>query len=221
MDICDECISKTTSPTEPRWAHLLNRNDVVVLDTQTSGLDADDEVTDVAVIDTHGEVLLHDLRALGAKSYADVHRPLMRVLKRASIICGYNLAFDLKMIRQSAARRGLDATIDAETVCIMEEYAEDHTPDGRWLKLEEAARREHAQCGGAPHRPLTDARQTLGIMCKVVARERVARGLPSGDALAPNYSGLSLGKIEGEQRGPRAGREHPSDMELTEDDIPF
>ena len=39
---------------------------------------------------------------------------------------------------------------------------------------------------------LNDVRLTLGIMCKVVARERRARGLPIGDALAPNCSGTSL-----------------------------
>ena len=120
----------------------------------------------------------------------------MRVLERASIVCGYNLAFDMKMIQQSAARRGLDATIDAETVCIMEEYAEHYTPDGRWQKLEEAARREFVRVGGAPHRPLTDVRLTLGIMCKVVARERATRGVPSGDARARSYSGVSLVKDE-------------------------
>ena len=189
LNICSDCEEEqrksppcpATTLSRARWEYLLNRADVVVLDTQTNGLDAD--VTDVAVIDTHGDVLLHDLRALGAKTYADVHRPLMRVLKRASIICSYNLAFDIKMIQQSAARRGLDATIEGETVCIMEEYAEHYTPDGRWPKLEEAARREYVRVGGAPHRPLTDARLTLGIMCRVVARERVARGVPSGDAL--------------------------------------
>ena len=92
------------------------------------------------VVDTHGRVLLHDLRRRGASSYADVHGPLMRVLKRASIICVYNVDFEMKMIRQSAERHGLDATLDAETVCIMQEYADHYSADGRWSKLEDAAR---------------------------------------------------------------------------------
>ena len=192
---CAECEKKYQTPQEPpepRWAHLLNRDDVMVLDTQTNGLDADAEVTDVAVVDTHGRVLLHDLRRRGASSYADVHGPLMRVLKRASIICVYNVDFEMKMIRQSAERHGLDATLDAETVCIMQEYADHYSADGRWSKLEDAARGEFVSVGGAPHRPLTDVRLTLGIMCAVVARERRKRGVASDDTRAPNYSGVSF-----------------------------
>ena len=84
---------------EPRWAYLVNRDDVMVLDVSTFGsLDNQAEVTDAAVIDTHGNVLLTDLRAravralppnhmLATPRYHDVLGPLMRVLKRASIIC--------------------------------------------------------------------------------------------------------------------------------------
>ena len=39
FDLCDECKSKeeVRTPPEPRWAHLLDRDDVLVLDTQTTG----------------------------------------------------------------------------------------------------------------------------------------------------------------------------------------
>ena len=174
VEYCDECKKKEqqTRPPEPRWAHLLDREDVVVLDTQTTGLDADAAVVDVAVINTRGRVLLYDLRALGATSYRDVHGPLMRVLERASTICVYNAGFDMQMIEQSARRHGLDATIDANLVCIMEEYANFYTDNGRWPKLEKAAGAEGVSVGGARHRPLTDARLVLGLMRAVVARER-------------------------------------------------
>ena len=160
------------SPPEPRWAHLLDRDDVLVLDTPTTGLDADAEVTDVAVCNTRGRVLLHDLRRVGATGYRDIHGPLMRVLKRASTVCVYNSGFDLQMIEQSAARHRLDATIGADVVCIMEEYAEHYTNDGRWLTLTRAAATESVSVGGARHHPLTDVRLTLGLMRAVVERER-------------------------------------------------
>ena len=174
--LCDECKKKQEPkhqpPPKPRWAHLLDRDDVLVLDTQTNGLDADAEVTDVAVINTRGRVLIYDLRRAGATSYRDIHGRLMRVLDRASTVCVYNAGYDMQMIEQSAARYGLDVNIDADVVCIMEEYANLYTNDGRWPKLENAAATEGVSVGGARHRPLTDARLTLSLMRAVVERER-------------------------------------------------
>ena len=170
--LCDKCDKKLQTPPEPRWAYLLDRDDVLVLDTQATGLDADAEVTDVAVINTRGRVLLYDLRRAGATSYRDIHGPLMRVLDRASTVCVYNAGFDMQMIEQSAARHGLDATIGADVVCIMEEYANLYTDDSRWPKLDKAAAAEGVAVGGARHRLLTDARLTLDLMRAVVERER-------------------------------------------------
>lgn len=193
--LCDECEEKRRAPPNPRWAHLLDRHDVLVLDTQTTGLDADAEVTDVAVIDTRGQVLLHDLRREGATCYRDIHDPLMRVLGQATTVCVYNAGFDLQMVEQSAARHGLDATIGADVVCIMEEYADLYTADGRWSKLDDVAAAEGVSVGGARHRPLTDARLTLGLMRAVVERERA------------------------HVRRDRLEQKH--EVLLTEDDIPF
>ena len=145
--LCDKCEKMLQTPTDPRWAHLLDRHDVLVLDTQTTGLDADAEVTDVAVIDTHGRVLLDDLRREGATSYRDIHGPLMRVLGQASTICVYNAGFDMQMIEQSAARYGLDATVGADVVCIMQEYADLYTADGRWSNLDSVAAAEGVSIG--------------------------------------------------------------------------
>ena len=197
FDLCDECKRKeeVRTPPEPRWAHLLDRDDVLVLDTQTTGLDADAEVTDVAVIDTRGRVLLHDLRRGGETSYRDIHRRLMRVIERASIICVYNSGYELQMIKQSATRHGLDATIGADVVCIMEEYAEHYTNDGRWPTLAKAAAAEGVSVGGARHHPLTDVRLTLGLVRAVVDRERAQ---------------AKREQVEAER-----------DVLLTEDDIPF
>ena len=165
---------------------------MLVLDTQTTGLDADAEVSDVAVINTRGRVLLYDLRHAGTTSYRDIHGPLMRVLDRASTVCVYNAGFDMQMIEQSATRHGLDATIGADVVCIMEEYANLYTNDGRWPKLDKAAAAEGVSVGGARHRPLTDARLTLGLMRAVVERERA-----------------------------QAKPEQTEAVELAEDDLPF
>src|SRR6185437_1044792 len=51
-----------STPTGQAWAReLLTRDDWVVLDTETTGLDAGAEVIDLAVLDRNGTVLLETL----------------------------------------------------------------------------------------------------------------------------------------------------------------
>lgn len=91
------------------WPKLLNRRDVLILDTETTGLGTKAEVIEVAVIDTTGRCLfeslslpqgsvssgaysLHGLsrerlEEAGAPAWSEIHKDLMKVLRRASCAC--------------------------------------------------------------------------------------------------------------------------------------
>ncbi len=43
------------------WSQLLNRSDVLILDTETTGLGAQDEIVELAIIDTNGTVKFDNL----------------------------------------------------------------------------------------------------------------------------------------------------------------
>ena len=110
------------------WPKLLNRRDVLILDTETTGLGTKAEVIEVVVIDTTGRCLfeslslprgpvssraysLHGLsrerlEEAGAPAWSEIHKDLMKVLRRASCVLAWNAPFDRKMLRQTAKRAG-------------------------------------------------------------------------------------------------------------------
>ena len=49
------------------WPGLLGRDDVLILDTETTGLGRDAEVIEVAVINTRGAQVLHSLGAAAGR----------------------------------------------------------------------------------------------------------------------------------------------------------
>ena len=110
------------------WSALLDRHDVLILDTETTGLGQRDEVVEVAVTNTRGEVLFNELirpiceigesatrihgitNAMVAvrPSYRHLHDQLMQVLGPASAVCAWNAPFDRRLLEQSASRYGLE-----------------------------------------------------------------------------------------------------------------
>lgn len=105
-----------------RWA-LVTRN-VVVLDTETTGLDAQAEVLEIALLSTHGEVLfdslirpqgpipvaataVHQLDA-ATVAHAPTFReqyPRLAALLRKRFVLVYNAAFDRRILDQTCAVR--------------------------------------------------------------------------------------------------------------------
>ena len=180
------------------WPDLLERADVLILDTETTGFTDQSEVIDVAVLDTCGRVrfdrlsmpegriptqatAVHgltraDLRHQKAPAWPEVHDDLVRVLTAAKIVIAYNAGFDSRLLRQTAERHGL-ALPDLPWRCAMLDYAAhvgerwksgSHKGQCRWQTLEVAATREGVEPAGA-HRALADARMTLGVLRAVAA----------------------------------------------------
>ena len=162
-----------------RWA-LATRN-VVLLDTETTGLDSQAEVLEIALLSTQGEVLFDSLvRPLGpipvaatavhqldadavaqAPSFRELHPRLVALLRKRFVVV-YNAAFDRRILDQTCARYDIAALRPAAWHCAMLEYAKfsgvwnGAKQDYRWHKLH-----------GGDHSALGDCRATLATLARM------------------------------------------------------
>ena len=176
-----------------QWADLLDRSDVLIVDTETNGLDQQAEVLDVAVVDTRGRVLFtavfqpdrHDpqaaavhgltpdrLRKLGAGKWAATgHHPVAELLGRAHTILAWNAPFDQRMLDQTAARYGCPPLPGSDR---WHDLLGDHRRyETGSHKLADVA----ARCGISgtqTHRALDDCRLVLAVMRAIVAQDPVS-----------------------------------------------
>jgi DNA polymerase-3 subunit epsilon len=134
----------------------LDRHDVLILDTETTGVSKWSEVIDIALIDTcgrtvydhlvlpqrsipgaasrvHGLTRKH-LEEFGAKPWTDHHASVVSALRRASILLAYNLEFDVRLIDQTIKL----CNVPADTP----PGASEPSLDGRCVMLEYAAWRK-------------------------------------------------------------------------------
>ena len=131
-----------------QWARqLLDRQDWVLLDTETTGLDNQAEVVQIGVLGPDGRTLLDTLvrpagpiprdasrihgitgeMVAGAPAFAAVHAELQARLGGATVVC-YNAAFDRRLLDQTA-RMHRCPPLAARWDCAMEQYARF---TGRW-----------------------------------------------------------------------------------------
>ena len=167
------------------WAAGIVANErVVYLDTETTGLGAEDEIVELGVIGAGGEVLLDtlvrpsrpippmasavhgltDTDVLFAPPWELVYPHLLDVLTDRVVVV-YNAEFDRRLVGQCCARSRLPEPI-AEWHCAMRFYAEFHGEPGRgggfrWHPLERAVATFGARPGG--HRALGDA-----LACRLI-----------------------------------------------------
>ena len=148
-----------------------------ILDTETTGVDKDsDEVLSLAIVDLGGNELFHDfikpkqkrswpeaqsINHISPSMVKDLQHLDERIgeieylLDESALIVGYNIDFDLAMLRNS----GLPV-VNHYTYDVMKAFADKHA-NGNWMKLQEAA-----SCYGysfAPHDALDDAKATAHI----------------------------------------------------------
>lgn len=172
------------------WPELLDRRDVVILDTETTGLDSDAEVIEVALINTRGERLvqklalpkgriprsasrihgltLDTLKREGASDWTQVHQDLMPALRAATTVIVYNAAFDRRLLQQTSARHNL-ALPDIAWHCAMLDYKAFHGA-GSGYGLQQAFLRECDENHVQEHRALADCQMVLELMQAVAGR---------------------------------------------------
>ena len=173
-------------PRTEGWARWLDREDVLVVDTETTGRGRDAEALSVAVIDTTGRTRFSEpvmpagpvpaeatavhgltrakLRAAGARGWPEHHGRVARLMAGAAEVLAYNAAFDRRLLRQTAALYELSLP-QARWSCVMLAYAA-----GGRRSLAAAAEAEGVPVAGA-HDALADARTTLDLIRAVAARE--------------------------------------------------
>ena len=165
-------------------AGLLDRADVVVIDTETTGVGARSEVLDVAIIDTTGRVLLDAvslpqgairrevsnmhgltrdrLRKMGARPWPEVHREVCDALRGVTWAVAWNAEYDRRLLQQTAERHGLTLP-RLRWRCAMMADVERRGPGARRAKLSDAARR-YGVTVRPTHRAMADARATLDVL---------------------------------------------------------
>ena len=113
-----------------KWEDLQDREDVLIIDTETTGLDENAEVIEIALVRTTGQLryyslclpqdpipeevsnihglTLPKLESEGAQPWPDVHKDLIGILQHEqNLFIGWNVGFDLQMIRQTTWRYDL------------------------------------------------------------------------------------------------------------------
>lgn len=172
------------------------RDNVLIMDTETTGLGDDAEIVEVTIIDTAGRVLLNTLvkprsvipasataihgitneMVATAPSWPHVCRSLYDIISGRRVVI-YNSDFDTRILDQTNDRWWITIHFKIERPmfeCAMLAYAEfygqisDRGGD-KWQKLTAAAEQQGVVIEGTPHRALSDCLTTLGVIKAMAA----------------------------------------------------
>ncbi len=132
-DTSEPTADTESTDTNPKYKYLGLTNDFVLFDTETTGLDKDDEIIELAVLSSSGEVLFNkrfrpekDIHPMAAKcnhlskkilanepkfSIEDV-KELVQLFKGKTIV-GHNVTFDIRLLAQTVRRYNLPVKEDS------------------------------------------------------------------------------------------------------------
>jgi len=177
------------------WARDLLAGEFVILDTETTGFEEDDEIIQIGIIDHTGATVFESLvkptkpitnsqyhgitdeTVKDAPSFAAAYPAIRAALEHKRVIA-YNAEYDWRMLRQAWERHGLAPIVAAPAVshCAMHQYAafngdwNSYHGNYRWVKLREALAAfglKHEDFGDAEHDAVTDAKATLALIKKM------------------------------------------------------
>jgi DNA polymerase III epsilon subunit-like protein len=172
-----------------RVQDLLDREDVLILDTETTGGGPRSEIIEVALIDTTGATRFESLvrptsriqpgaQRVHGLSRSDLELSpswteldeAFRELVRFKTVLAYNVSFDRGMVRQTRERYELRSSLEiVEWACAMRIYA---ATIGRGsIGLERAAKLEGVLQGAQSHRAMGDVKLTLALLRAAAKRQ--------------------------------------------------
>ena len=148
------------SSTARAWEPLLDRKDVLILDTETTGFEYDSELVEIAIMDTAGATvydklvmpqgkiplgasrvhgLTRDLLARnGALPWTQHYEAVKSIVLAARVIYVYNLEYDERIIEQTCDLYDLEPILsiaegrEVDLRCSMLEYAAHRKAPGRY-----------------------------------------------------------------------------------------
>lgn len=168
----------------------------VVLDTETTGLGTNDEVIEIAIVSSSGNILFSSLiqpeevhrtdlathihgitteMLRTAPTFPDVWPIIKAVLRRYRHVVVYNAAFDHRLLEGTAQRYGYILP-SASWDCAMEAYAlyhgawNDYFQSYTWQRLQVACTRLGVPPIGNYHRATADTLSTLGVLRALASR---------------------------------------------------
>lgn len=169
------------------------KSNIVIIDTETTGLDELSEICEISIVDGNGRILLdtvvnpfndipeeaiaiHGITNKEAECYPSFPEIYHRIhnLCHKRIIVTYNKKFDKRLLDQTARIHGMSPVSewDCEWLCAMESYADFAQvlhKSGRgykWHKLINAASQLGVPVPSELHRSLPDALLTLKVIEK-------------------------------------------------------
>lgn len=188
------------------------RDNVLIMDTETTGLGDDAEIVEVTIIDTAGRVLLNTLvkprsvipasataihgitneMVATAPSWPHVCRSLYDIISGRRVVI-YNSDFDTRILDQTNDRWWITIHFKIERPmfeCAMLAYAEFYGQISdrggyKWQKLTAAAEQQGVVIEGTPHRALSDCLTTLGVIKAMAAGgyHRASHGITAQKAV--------------------------------------
>lgn len=176
-----------------QWARDMLGRRFLVLDTETTGLSASDEIVQIAILDQDGRALLNQLvkptiaipaaasrihgitdrQVADAPAFKAIYIRLSTALAGQDVIA-YNMEFDWRLLQQTAARYGLPDARIGKRHCAMIQYARFkglRAKNGRHYRSHKlvAALAQEGLRPEQAHDALDDARMTLALVRKMAA----------------------------------------------------
>lgn len=145
--MCERCYDEQLAS---EWAKMaLDSNSTIILDTETTGLDGDAQIVEIAIITTKGEILLDtmvrpslpipeeasyihgitDADVRDAPLWPVVWEQVLSILQNARVVIIWNEPFDTRMMAQSCWAHSIDYQAGIDTLpgttfdCAMRKYA--------------------------------------------------------------------------------------------------
>lgn len=197
------------------------RQNSVIIDTETTGLDLDAEVVEISIIDTNGHVLfdsiinpmgdipddavkIHGISKQEASQYpsfAEVLTEIRQICHQKNVVF-YNKKYDKRVIDKSCRIHNCQTTDswDAQFLCAMESYADfKKTPNPKssgykWHSLKNAANQLDIEVPENLHRALPDALLTLEVIKK--AHLTLVKKQQQAEASNPHNHSTTVGEVE-------------------------
>ena len=173
------------------WDELVEQDDILILDTETTGRGQRAEIIEIALIDTTGKELFQSLckpenripipamrihkitdrMVADAETWEDIHGTVEALFKKAEYVLAWNADFDERMLRQTATRYGLNWNSKFKLHDLFRDYKSLRS-DKLGHSLQEACRYESVpRDESKAHRALADCYDVLEVMRAYVKYE--------------------------------------------------